>query len=293
MQAWTPACFRKATRCSKVLVADQKLAAWKLLLWVYCMGKAYRHTFDFPADLCHPLALERPPHKSTTSSAERQKSLGSDAGQWWLPPSWDVGPGIGFKSNTKCRRRLWNISESRGLGIFSVCSPFLEMRLSGPAAPGSALAPLGEVQTADFAEAPKSLFPLAITKIDISGQINKTTAHSEPHSVMTGVQDTLVPAAAIRYGWLTGFFGAWTPLSLPHLSSILLGLRKSFLSSSGVLAFSPSFNPASLLSFTFSSTDSFLLLFLWNSEGNSCTMSSLSWPVIHRRPMYRPNSPVT
>lgn len=44
------------------------------------------------------------------------------------------------------------------VGIFSVCRPFLEMRLSGSAAPGPALAPLGEVETAnspaDFAEAP-------------------------------------------------------------------------------------------------------------------------------------------
>lgn len=73
------------------------------------------------------------------------------------------------------------------------------MRLSGPAAPGSVLAPLGEMQTADFAEAPKSLFPLAITKIDVSGQFNKTTAHSEPHSVMMGVEDILAPTAAIQH----------------------------------------------------------------------------------------------
>lgn len=48
-------------------------------------------------------------HERTTSLAERQKSLVSDAGQRLLPPSWDVGPGLRFKLNTKCRYRLRNI----------------------------------------------------------------------------------------------------------------------------------------------------------------------------------------
>lgn len=46
----------------------------------------------------------------------------------------------------------------------------------------------------------------------------------------------------------TGFFGTWAPISLPHLSRILLGLRQSFIRNSGVLDLAAPFNPEPFMS---------------------------------------------
>lgn len=60
-----------------------------------------------------------------------------------------------------------------------------------------------------------------------------------------------------------GFFGTWAPMSLPHLSRILLGLRQSFLRNSGILDLAAPFNPSSFMSLTFSYPASFLLSLKW------------------------------
>lgn len=73
---------------------------------------------------------------------------------------------------------------------------------------------------------------------------------------MEGIQDIFVNIDD------SGFFGTWAPISLPHLSRILLGLRQSFLRNSGILDLAPSFNSASFISLTFSYPAGFFLFSL-------------------------------
>lgn len=174
----------------------------------------------------HLSLTRRGPHKSPTRLVKRQKALLSDAQQRLLPSSWDMGPGLRFKPNMKCRHSLWNTFRVQGVGDFFVCSPILE---------GSFLLPQDQhrllwerhkqLATHCRGSHPKSLFPSAITRIDISGQINKATTHSEPHNVMEVVQAIFVPTAASQPSWLKGFFGNRVLISLPHRSRTLLGLR--------------------------------------------------------------------
>ena len=97
-------------------------------------GKVVHRRLTLQRTLTTPSSW-RGPHKRTTSLAERQKSLVSDAGQWSLPPSWDVGPGLRFKSNKKCKRCLWNIFRARGVGDFFCLQTLLGNKTFWPSCP--------------------------------------------------------------------------------------------------------------------------------------------------------------
>lgn len=72
-QAQTPTCFRQAMSYSKVLVADHKLTAWKLLLHSAPQGRLYAYICLYSGVLSVPHP-ERPQQRSI-SPAERQKPL--------------------------------------------------------------------------------------------------------------------------------------------------------------------------------------------------------------------------